>query len=329
MGELRYTPLPARLNGNGNGHRPAPAILPVLQQALPLLGSRRAAPNRDGDVEVLGTTRAVHRFVEAPGDSGSVRWHFVEAGEGEPVVLLHGMPDSWYMWHRQIDVLSKSHRVLAIDLKGFGQSEKAPGDYRPEGVAEQLVALFDVLGLDRVNLATHDRGSVVADYLGAEHPYRVRRYARGQQHLYHFNEGADARERLLHAPLSGPLLRVPSLVVATAYGEACHHPVPFEDLRRMAVEWGHPGVATAAVRYFQSSSLHKEWVDRRSRLMASWRFPVLVLQGEHDGQQPSEFYDGIEGTMPDASVALLDAGHFFVLENPQQTTRLLQEFLRK
>jgi len=299
----------------------------MLQQAMPLIGVRRASPNRDGDIEVVGTTRAVHRFVQAPGDGGTVCWHFVEAGEGEPVVFLHGFPDSWYAWHRQIEVLARDYRVIAVDLKGFGQSEKGPGDYRPEGVAEQLIALFDVLGLDRVNLVAHDRGAVVADYLGADHPFRVRHYARGQQHLYHFNDALAPQEEVFLDPVRAQLLRIPALLVAAIYGELCHHPVPVEDLRRTAVEWSHPGVGTAAARYFHSSSAKKEWVDRRARLMASWRFPVLVLQGEFDPRQPREFYEGIEGTMPDAAVAFLDAGHFFALENPEQTTRVLQAFL--
>ncbi len=333
MEELRHTELPVRLSGightNGNGLGVPVRLWPSLQQAATLLAAGRPSPNRDGDVEVLGTTRAVHRFADAPGDSGTIRWHYVEAGDGEPVVFLHGLPDSWYMWHRQMDDLARDRRVIAIDLKGYGQTQKTPGDYRAEGVAQQLVALFDVLGLDRVNLVAHGRGSVIGDHLGAEHPYRVRRYVRGQQHLYHFNEALVAHERWFADPLGGQVLRLPSLLVAAAYSGFCHHPIPGQDVRRTAREWSHPGVGAAVARYFQSSSSHTEWVDRRTGLMSSWRFPVLVLQGEHDPRQPREFYEGIEGTMPDATVAFLDAGHYFVFENPQQTTRILRDFLGK
>ncbi len=315
-------------NGNGNGSGAALKLWPTIQQATLLLAAGRPPPNREGDVELLGRTRAVHHFADARGDAGTIRWHYVEAGEGEPVVFLHGLPDSWYMWHRQMDDLSRDHRVISIDLKGYGQSQKTPGDYRPEGVAEQLVALFDLLELDRVNLVAHDRGSVIADYLGAEHPFRVRRYVRGQQHLYHFNEALAPHESLFLDPLGSQILRVPSLLIAAAYSALCHHAVASDDLRRTVREWSHPGVGAAVARYFQASTFHKEWVDRRTRLMASWRFPVLVLQGEHDPRQPREFYEGIEGTMPDARVGFLDAGHFFALENPQQTTRVLRTFLK-
>ncbi|MDG2308264.1 MAG: alpha/beta hydrolase [Candidatus Binatia bacterium] len=337
MADLLHRELPARLNGHGqeigkgNGHSAALStrLVPMIQNAMPLLGVGRPSPNEDGDVEILGTTRALHRFVEAPGDSGTIAWHFVEAGEGEPVVLLHGLPGSWFTWHRQIDDLARDHRVLAIDLKGYGQSQKTPGDYRPEGVAEQLVALFDVLGLDRVNLVAHDQGAVVADYLGAAHPFRVRRYVRGQQHLYHFNESLAQQQKLFADPVRGQILRAPALLVAALFAERSHHPVPSEDLRRTAREWSYPGIGTAVARYFQASSARQEWVDRRTRLMSDWRFPVLVLQGEHDPRQPREFYEDIEGTMPDAVVGFVDAGQYFVFENPQQTTRVIRDFLLK
>ena len=79
-----------------------------------------------------------HHFVEAPADYTLITWHYVEAGHGEPIVFLHGIPDSWYQWHHQMAALAKTHRCIAVDLKGYGQSDKSPGDYRHEGVAEQM-----------------------------------------------------------------------------------------------------------------------------------------------------------------------------------------------
>ena len=325
--ESRYREIPDRLNRNGH-RRGAPAqLVAALPRALPFLALARPRPNRDGDVEMLAGTRTVHRFVDAAGDSARLRWHLVEAGEGEPVVFLHGVPGSWYDWHHQVADLARDHRVVAIDLKGLGQTQKTPGDYRPAGIAEQLIALFDVLQLERVNLVAHGRGTVVADHLGAAHPFRVRRYVRGQQHLYHFSEALESNESWFATPLGSRLLRTPSLLVSGMYGERCRHPVSRSALQRIVREWSHPGVGAAAARHFNSSSLRQEWTDRRSALMAHWRFPVLVVQGEHDPWQPREFYEGIEGTMPDARVELLDAGFAFALENPAQTTRVLRDFL--
>jgi pimeloyl-ACP methyl ester carboxylesterase len=286
------------------------------------------AANRDGEVETLGNVAAVHRFIEADGDSETVCWHLVDAGRGEPVVFLHGIPDSWFMWHYQLEALAATHRTIAIDLKGYGQSDKKTGDYRQEGVAEQLHNLLDELDLERFNLVTHDRGTVIADYLAANHPERVLRYARGEQHLYHFNPELAPQERLFTDPATVGVLSNPHLMVVSAYTLLCTNPVGDDDIRRTIAEFSHPQIGWAVPRYFNSSSFRKEWIDRRTRLIERWRFPVLVMQGYHDPRQPREFYEGVERQMPDARVGFIDAGHFFVLENPKQTTQVIADFLR-
>jgi alpha/beta hydrolase fold len=100
--------------------------------------------NQDGEREQLGETTVVHRFVEAPGDSETVTWHYVEAGDpsAPTVVFLHGVPDSWWQWHYALESLSDQYHCVAVDLKGYGQSEKRTGDYRQRGVATQLHALL-------------------------------------------------------------------------------------------------------------------------------------------------------------------------------------------
>ena len=75
----------------------------------------------------------VHRFETAVG----VRWHWAEMGDRDPVVLLHGIPESWTCWKHQMPALATQFRVLAFDLKGYGRAEKADGDYTGNGVARE------------------------------------------------------------------------------------------------------------------------------------------------------------------------------------------------
>lgn len=97
--------------------------------------------------------------------------------------------------------LSKQYRCIGVDLKGYGQSEKGPGDYRHEGVSEQLYDLLKLIRLENFNLITHDRGTVQADFMVAKHPESVIRYGRGEQHLYHFNpQLAPQGEIFMNAP---------------------------------------------------------------------------------------------------------------------------------
>lgn len=321
-----YSEVPERARVAPAEERQRAAVLP--ERLAKFAAVPPAKGNADGEVEIVGSTEVTHRFVEADGDSETVRWHLVEAGAGEPVVLLHGVPESWFMWHRQIDALAGSHHALAIDLKGYGQSDKKTGDFRQEGVAEQLLALLDELKLDRFNLVTHDRGTVIADYLAANHPKRVLRYLRGEQHLYRFHPDLAPQERLFTDPARATILSDPHRIVVGAYTTLCTYAVTDSDIARSIQEFSYPQIGWAVPRYFNSSSFRKEWIDRRTRLMAAWNFPVLVLQGYHDPRQPREFYAGIEQHMPNARVRFIDAGHFFVFENPTETTQAIAEFLR-
>lgn len=285
--------------------------------------------NEDGDTEDLDGVDVTHRFVEAPGDSEMLTWHYVEAGDGEPIVLLHGMPDSWYLWQMQIPELAHTHRVLAFDLKGFGQSDKRTGDYRHEGVAEQLLAALDVLGLERFNLVSHDRGTVQGDYLAGNHPDRVLRYGRGEQHLYHYHPTLSPQEAFYANAETNILLKDPHRYVVRTYTKAAVRPVPDSHIERTIREWSHPDIWRAVPRYFNSSSFRKEWIDRRTRLLDAWSCTITIMQGADDRKQPREFYEGVEELIPHADVAVrfLDAGHFYPVEAPEETTATILELL--
>jgi pimeloyl-ACP methyl ester carboxylesterase len=85
------------------------------------------------------------------------------------------------------------------------------------------------------------------------------------------------------------------------------------------------------MRYFNSSTFRKEWIDRRTRLLNAWTCPILILQGYHSRTQPREWYENARQYIPnarDVRVRYLDAGHFWPLENPRETTQALSDFLK-
>ncbi|MBV8159639.1 MAG: alpha/beta hydrolase [Acidimicrobiia bacterium] len=327
MVDLDYTPIPERLLDDLRRDE-RPEFAEAVARRLEDFSDLPPPPaNVDGEGELLGRTEVRHRFVEAAGDSELLRWHLVDAGEGEPIVFLHGLPDSWFMWHRQLDHFAATHRVAAVDLKGYGQSDKRTGDYRAQGVAEQLLALFDVLGLEEFNLVAHDRGAVIADHIGAMVPSRVLRYVRSEQHLWHFHPDLAPQQLLFTDPARAGLLAQPAVLVVAAYVLLCARPVADHDLARTIQEWSHPQINWTVPRYFNASSFRQEWIDRRTRLVERWAFPVLVLQGADDPRQPREFYEDVGRHLPDGRVAVVDAGHFCVLENPAETTAAIARFL--
>ena len=100
-------------------------------------------------------------------------------GEGPPVLLVHGFPDSHAVWRRQIPALvAAGFQVIAPDTRGCGDSEISPdvADYRLENLVADLVGLLDHLGVDKVRLVAHDWGAVIAWHLVLAHPERVERY---------------------------------------------------------------------------------------------------------------------------------------------------------
>lgn len=318
--DWQYTELPARAREAIESFVPPDDVVAERTARFADVGPRRE--DRDGEVEVLDGVRFTHRFTSAPGDQESVRWHHVETGDGEPVVFLHGMPDSWFLWHHQMAALSDAYRCIAVDLKGYGQSEKGRGDYRNAGAAEQLVGLLDALGLDTFRLVTHDRGTVQGDHVVARHPERVRHYVRGEQHLHHFHPDLAPHDELIaEAPWSG-LMDDPKRFVLWTYTFVGNLPVPDDDLRRTIQEFSYPGVSRAVPRYGMTSTFRKEWIERRRDLMARWRCPVTLVQGHGSRSQPREFYADAARHLPNAAavdVRFVPGGHFWPLESPQET----------
>ncbi len=112
-----------------------------------------------------------HRYV----DAGRLRMHVAEAGEGEPILALHGWPQHWYLWRRVIPLLAPHARVICPDLRGFGWTAVARGGYDRETMARDVLALMDALGLERVRLVGHDWGAWIGFILCLRHPERFER----------------------------------------------------------------------------------------------------------------------------------------------------------
>jgi len=333
MQQFAYSALPDRFEQGTQARTARLVAAGAIADSWPEVGAAR--PNTDGEPEELGSGVQVrHRFVEAPGDSETVRWHLVESGEAHApvVVFLHGLPDSWWQWHYAIEALSDRFRCVAVDLKGYGQSDKRSGDYRQAGVATQLEALLDVLDIGEFSLVTHDRGVPPADHLAANVGERVRAYVRGQQHLWHLNPQLHPQETTFLSSEAPAMLADARRFVVSAYDRLTVRPVARSDLLRTVAEFSYPGIASAVPRYFHSSSFRQEWVDRRVRLIGAWRSPVLVLQGADDPMQPREYYldPEVSRRLPTGSgVELLDAGHFWPFEAPAESVKVIETFLQK
>ncbi|AOK12801.1 MULTISPECIES: alpha/beta fold hydrolase [Burkholderia] len=122
-------------------------------------------------METSNDVEVTHHTLTANG----IRQHYLDAGNGPVVVLLHGFPETSFAWRHQMPVLARTYRVIAPDLRGYGETDKPASGYDKRNMARDIVGLLDRLGIDKVALVGHDRGARVATRLVKDHPERVDR----------------------------------------------------------------------------------------------------------------------------------------------------------
>jgi pimeloyl-ACP methyl ester carboxylesterase len=130
-------------------------------------GSVSGAPNLPAGFTGTFTSRYV--------DTGELRLHAVTGGDGPPLLLVHGWPQTWYAWRLLMPALARDFQVIAVDQRGIGLSDKPQGGYDTGTLASDLVALMDALGHQRFALWGTDVGVPIAYALAADHRDRLDR----------------------------------------------------------------------------------------------------------------------------------------------------------
>jgi pimeloyl-ACP methyl ester carboxylesterase len=150
----------------------------------PAAGGTGVPPPPDGLGSVAGapdlppgfTETFTDRYIDTPG----LRQHAVAGGNGPPLLLVHGWPQTWYAWRLLMPALARDFQVVAVDQRGSGLTAKPPGGYDTGTLAADLVALMDALGHRRFAVVGVDTGMPIAYALAADHPDRIDRLAVGE-----------------------------------------------------------------------------------------------------------------------------------------------------
>lgn len=275
-----------------------------------------------------------HRFVTAKG----IKFHLAEAGRGEPLVLLHGWPQHWYMWRHQIPALADRYRVSCIDLPGFGWSGVKDDGYEKERLAADIVAALDAIGVRQFFLVGHDWGGWIGFLICLRHPQRVRRFV--ALNIPHPFQSLDSRlihlwrfwyqwviaapvvgERLVRAPHGLARFLLKSGLVAEKWQE--------DDLKEYTKRLAEPGRARASVLLYRSFLL-REFVPvvrgryRREHLVT----PTLLIFGTADNAISPAMLRGYEPCADYLHVKFVDGcGHFIAEDRPTLVADEILTFL--
>lgn len=260
-------------------------------------------------------------FVEVEG----ARVRFVDEGEGPPVVLIHGFASSLETWDAVIPVLSKSHRVIAMDLKGFGWTDRPEGDYSPWAEAKLVMALMDRRGIEKADIVAHSWGSSVALSLALGAPQRVTRIALYDAWVY--EDQIPTFFRLARRDGIGELLfgiyykeRPDERLSLAFFDPAILNEKLAEDVEKSLERPGTVAAALAAVRGQVFSK-----VEQRYRTI---RKQTLLLWGREDVVTTLDYGERLSKELPNARLVVYPrCGHFPMIEAASASTAELARFL--
>lgn len=279
-----------------------------------------------------------HRYA----DLGDVRLHYVEAGEGPLVVLLHGFPQFWYMWRFQIPALAEAgFRVVAPDMRGYNLSGKPRGvrSYRVELLARDVERLILACGVGSAALVGHDWGAAVAWATAMMYPERVERLGiLNVPHPERFARGLLRPAQLLRSSYMFffQIPRLPEKILATgdfallrcALRNDPVRPGTFadEDIEMYVEALARPGALTAALNYYRAL-FRRNPLEARA-LLRRIEAPVMVIWGERDRYLGRELAEPDPAWVPNLRVERLpDASHFVAEDRPDGVNTLLLGFL--
>jgi pimeloyl-ACP methyl ester carboxylesterase len=270
-------------------------------------------------VELPPLDGVTHRMVAARG----LRFHVAEAGAGDPVVLVHGWPQHWWMWRHVVPLLAPHARLVMIDLRGFGWSDAPPGAYDKQTLADDLLAVLDALGLDRVCLMAHDWGAWSGFLACLAAPDRFAAFValgsprpggrpspRQLREVWRFGYQAVIAAPILGQRRVADQRFVERVIMAGAVQREAWTP---DDLRTFAAVLAEPARARASVRLYRTFLAREVARGPRGRL----RVPTRILLGDRDPAIPTVLLDGAQDDADDVSVEIVhECGHFVPEERP-------------
>lgn len=283
----------------------------------------------------MTATDFVHHYANLPG----VRLHYVTLGKGNPVVLLHGWPQTWYEWRRVMPLLADRFLLIAPDLRGLGDSSRPSSGYDKKTVAADVWRLMQHLGHQRFAAVGHDWGAPVAFRLAADHADAVTHLAMldvpvpGDQPSGAAVGGSVRWHHLFH--------QVPDLPEALTFGRERIYLEWFfsngtdeagvfsdADIAEYVRTYSQPGAMRAGFNFYRA--LPRDVEDNRATLATGFKLPMPTLGlggGGSRGRGDLVVESMRRVALKAQGGSIPDCGHFIPEEKPQELAQRLRAFL--
>jgi pimeloyl-ACP methyl ester carboxylesterase len=277
-----------------------------------------------------------------------IRLHYAESGSGDHlVILLHGFPEFWYAWQKQLIALSEKFHVVAPDMRGYNLSDKPPRveDYRIDKLVADVIGLIDYFGAKQAAIVGHDWGAGVAWAIAQKHPERVSKLAVLQVPLQAAWRANLTLKQFMRSwyMFFFQIPRLPEWLMARQNFRAIERPFQEkvgrknsftqQDVERYKEAARQPGALTSAVNYYRANLFDRLLVRKRTNDKQGEgriRVPTLFIYGEQDFAIIPATVRGLEKYI-DADyreVRIPDSGHWVQNEAPEEVNAALLEFLK-
>ncbi|MBF2075661.1 MAG: alpha/beta fold hydrolase [Synechococcales cyanobacterium C42_A2020_086] len=279
-----------------------------------------------------------HQWISTNG----VRLHYVTQGAGDLMLFLHGFPEFWYSWRHQIPEFAQDYKVVALDLRGYNDSDKPTGldAYRLSELVADVAGVIRGLGYERCILVGHDWGGAIAWNVAYTHPELVHRLiVLNLPHPAKFAAGLRTPQQLLRswyifffqipglpelALQAGDYQMIANAFVGMAVDKTAFTP---EDLEAYKDAAAKRGALTAMINYYRANLLQPGLISRDWGVLD---IPTLLIWGEEDAALGKELTYNTEVYVKDLTVRYIpQCSHWVQQEQPQLVNQYIREFLEQ
>jgi pimeloyl-ACP methyl ester carboxylesterase len=267
-----------------------------------------------------------------------IQMHYVMGGQGDPVVLLHGWPETWYTWRHVMPALAKNYTVIAPDLRGLGDSSKPPTGYDGKTVAEDIHQLVTQLGFNTIFLVGHDIGVWVAYPYAAEHPTEVEKLVVMEVPppgffppeltpmpiwWFLFHQTPDVPEALTQGK--------EMTYLSWFYQNLAYNPAAITqaDINEYVSRYSAPGGMRAGFEYYRA--IPQDLIQNENYSKTNLTMPVLALGAGYipafGGNPNTAAENGMKMLAQNVTgIIVQNSGHFIQEEQPDVVVKLLNNF---